>query len=191
MTFAARARSWLPLLPLLGILAVTYWLDQKAQPQSEASDTPKQHTPDAIIDNLKAVTLNQQGTPRFILSARQLVHYADDDSTTLSEPDIVALSPVHPNLHMSANHGTLSSKGDVVELNDEVKIVRAADKTRGELLILTDYVKVIPDQETAQTNRAVTVSEDGNHLSAVGMELDNKTQVIKLLAQVKASNAVK
>lgn len=190
MTVASRARSWLPLLPVLGILAVTYWLDQKTQPEAEPADHSKLHIADAIADNLHAVTLSKQGIPRFIMSAKQLVHYSDDDSTTLDEPDITALTPMRPDIHMTAKHGTLSSKGDVIELNDDVKIVRAAGKTQNELVMLTDYVKVIPDLETAQTDRPVTITDANDHLSAVGMEMDNRAQTIKLLSRVKASNAV-
>ena len=190
MTVASRARSWLPILPLLGILAATYWLDQQAQPEAEQTDNRKQHTADAIVDNLHAVTLNQQGTPRFIMAAKQLVHYSDDDSTTLDAPDITAITPMRPDVHMTSKHGALSSKGDVVELDDDVKIVRAASKTQNELVMLTDYVKVMPDLETAQTDRPVTVTDANDHLSAVGMEMDNRAQTIKLLSQVKASNAV-
>ncbi len=191
MSLTSRVRAWLPLLPLLGILAVTYWLDQQAQPETEKSDNRKQHTADAIVDGVKAVTLSEQGAPRFIMAAKQLVHYADDDSTTLAEPDIIALSPPHPDVRMTARHGVLSSKGDVVELDDGVKIVRAGSPAQSELVMQTEYLKIIPDLETAQTDRAVTLADAGNRVSAVGMEMDNKTQIIKLLARVKASNAVK
>lgn len=190
MRFATRARAWLPLLPVLGILAVTYWLDQQAQPVVDTSDSLKRHTPDAIVDQFKAVTLNLQGTPRFIMSAKQLVHYADDDSTTLTDPDITALTPQRADVRMTAKRGTLSSKGDVVELIDEVKIVRASSALQSELLIETEYAKIIPDLETAQTDRAVTITDANNHVHAVGLEMDNRAHTIKLLSQVKATNVV-
>lgn len=190
MTLVARARSWLPVLPLLGILAMTYWLDQQAKPEAQTGTGKQQHTPDAIIDQLQAVTLNQEGTPRFLMSAKQLVHYADDDSTELVEPRLTAHTSARPDINMTARKGNLSSKGDVVELSEEVEIVRAASKSRGELSIRTDYVKVVPDAETAETTHAVEVEEDKNHLSAVGMELDNRAQTLKLLSRVKASNAL-
>ena len=191
MTFGSRVRSWLPILPLLGILAVSYWLDQQTQPDEQKTGGRKQHTPDAIVDNLKAVTLDQQGTPHFIMSAKQLVHYADDDSTTLDEPDITALAPMRPDVHMTSRNGALSSKGDVIELTDGVKIVRAASPNRSELVIQTEYLKVVPDLQTAQTDRAVTMTDADGRLSSVGMDMDNKAQIIKFLAQVKAINAVK
>lgn len=191
MSVASRARSWLPLLPLLGILAVTYWLDQKTQPEEEKADSSKLHNPDAVVDNVSAVTLNQQGTPHFVMAAKQLVHYSDDDSTDLTEPDVTAIAPLRADVHMTARTGTLSSKGDVIELHNDVHIVRAASATQSELVMQTEYLKVMPNLETAQTDRPVTMDDANDHVDAVGMEMDNKAQIIKLLAQVKATNAVK
>jgi Ni,Fe-hydrogenase I cytochrome b subunit len=34
MNFASRIRHWLPLLPLLALLAATYWLNQQVLPAS-------------------------------------------------------------------------------------------------------------------------------------------------------------
>lgn len=189
MNLAARARTWLPILPLLGILAMTYWLNKQAKPALPVADRLKQHTADAIINNLKAVTLNKEGTPRLIMYAKQFVHYADDDSTTLEAPDLSVQTAMRPDVRITASHGTLSSKGDNLELFDNVEIVRAASKTQGEMLVRTDYVKVIPDLETAQTDHVVTVDEGNGHLSAIGMELDNRAQTLKLLSRVKATNA--
>lgn len=190
MTLVARVRTWLPVLPLLAILAMTYWLDQQAKPEATATDKTKQHTPDAIIDNLHAVTLSLDGTPRFLMSAKQLVHYADDDSTELNAPKLTGHSPLRPDIQMTALKGRLSSQGDVIELYDNVEIVRAASASRGALLVKTDYVKVMPDEETASTPNAVTVEEEDAHLSALGMELDNRAQTLKLLSKVKVSNAL-
>lgn len=190
MTLVARARAWLPVLPLMGILGMTYWLDQQTKPEVTATDKTRQHTPDAIIDRLHAVTLTPEGTPRFLMSAKHLVHYADDDSTTLEEPDLTAITPQRPDIHMSSHRGNLSSKGDIIELYDDVRIVRAATPAQDALLIKTDYVQVVPEQETAATPHAVTVDEGKGHLSAVGMELDYRAQNLKLLSQVKATNAI-
>lgn len=190
MTLVARARNWLPILPLLSILAMTYWLDKQAKPELAAGERKQEHTADAIIEQLQAVTLNREGTPRFIMSAKRLVHYADDDSTELLEPILTAQTAGRPDIHMTALKGSISSRGDVIELFDDVEIVRAVSKSRGELSIKTDYVKVVPDDETAETNHAVSIVEDNNHLSAVGMELDNRAQTLKLLSRVRASNAL-
>lgn len=186
MRFATRARAWLPLLPVLGILAVTYWLDQQAQPETAFIDSNKRHTADAIVENIKATTLNQQGTPHFIMAAQQLVHYADDDTTILITPQLTVLAPERSDVRMTAQRGKVSNKGDMVELYNDVTVVRAANVSLSELQIHSDYLKIYPERELLQTNRAVTISDANNQLNAVGLEMDNRAQTLKLISQVKA-----
>lgn len=190
MTLASRLSSWLPVLPLLGILAMSYSLDRQTQPEASKPDSRKQHTPDAIVDNLTATTLDRTGTPHFILQTKQLVHYTDDDSTTLSAPHITALTPSQPDVRISALRGNVSSKGDLLELQDEVKIVRAANTQLSELIISTDYLKVFPEKELSQTDKAVLVKDAQNTINAIGLDMDNQAQTIKLLSQVKALHVV-
>lgn len=190
MTLAARLSSWLPVLPLLGILAMSYSLDRQTQPEATKPDSRTQHTPDAIVDNLTATTLDRSGMPHFILQTKQLVHYTDDDSTTLVTPDITALTPAQPDVRITALRGNVSSKGDLLELQDEVKIVRAANTQLSELVISTDYLKVFPEKELSQTDRAVLLKDAHNTVNAVGLDMDNQAQTIKLLSQVKALHVV-
>ena len=51
MNFSAHVRRWLLPLPLLGLLGVTYWLDQQAQPELDIPEVNKRHDPDAIVEN--------------------------------------------------------------------------------------------------------------------------------------------
>ena len=60
MTLAARVRPWLTLLPLLGLLGATYWLNQQALPEPVKPDNSKLHEPDAIMENFSATNLNEQ-----------------------------------------------------------------------------------------------------------------------------------
>src|SRR5665811_174572 len=71
MSFSSRARYWLPLLPLFGLLGATYWLNLQVQPQAAKPDSSKRHDPDAIIENFSATKLNEQGVPSFIMVAKK------------------------------------------------------------------------------------------------------------------------
>ena len=105
MSFSSRVRYWLPLLPLLGLLGATYWLNQQVQPEPAKPDSSKRHDPDAIMENFSATKLNEQGVPRFIMAAKKMLHYPDDDSTTLEVPHLTMLSAEHPAIHATARHG--------------------------------------------------------------------------------------
>lgn len=185
MIFLSRIRHWLPLLPLFALLAATYWLNQQALPES-AKPESKGHDPDAIMENFSATNLNEQGVPDFLMAAKKLLHYPDDDSTAVDDPRITLLSPGKPAIHASAEHGTISSKGDEVFLSDNVKVLREASAHQDQMTLQTQYLHLIPDQGLANTDRAVTVVDAHSIVHATGMELDNKTRILKLLSQVKS-----
>ena len=190
-----RLRAWSALLPLLLLLAAAYWLNLQVQPLPAKIDNNNRHDPDFIISNFSATTLNEQGTPRFMIAAKKMLHYPDDDSTHLESPQLTSFLPDSPAMYVSAKNGSISGKGDEVFLRDEVKIVRAASaqsSSRGqsELIFTTTYLRIIPELDLADTDQAVTLTDAHNRINAVGMRLDNKARVIKLLSQVNSEHDV-
>jgi len=180
-----RLRSWLPLLPLLLLMAATFWLN--SQVQSSVSDPNKnlRHDPDYIIDNFTATTLDEQGKIRFIMSAKKMWHYPDDDTTLLDLPQIISLSAEHPPMHMTALRGEFSAKGDEVFLHDNVVIVRPEYAGRSELTFNTHYLHVVPNKNIADTHQEVTIVDANTRLNSVGMEMDYKARKTKFKSRVK------
>lgn len=183
-----RLREWHPLLPLLLLLAATYWLNQQVQPMLAESDSSKRHDPDIVIGKFAATTLDEQGKQRFLLSAQKLVHYPDDDSTHMEEPQLTSLSAGQPPVYISARLGKLSSKGEEVFLRDDVKVVRAASAARSKMVLTTAYLHVIPERDLADTDHPVTMVDAYDIVHAVGMQFDNKARVVKLFAQVRSQH---
>lgn len=181
-----KLRAWSPLLPLLLLLGATYWLNQQVQPLPPQPDGRKRHDPDFMVSKFSATTLNEQGLPRFLMSAEKMVHYPDDDSTYLDEPQLTGLYADRSSIHASARKGEVSSKGEEVFLRDEVKLVRAASATQSEMTFDTDYLHVIPDRDLMDTDRPVILADAHNIVRAVGMQFDNKARVVKLHAQVRS-----
>jgi len=180
-----RLRSWLLLLPLLLLLGGAYWLNLQVQPAGSGSDRNLRHDPDYMIDNFTATTLDEQGKIRFVMSAKKMWHYPDDDSTHLEIPQLTSLTAEHPPLRMSAQNGEISRKGDEVFLRNDVVIVRPAYANKSELTFSTSYLHVVPNKDIVDTDQPVTMVDARTRLNAVGMELDNKARTIKFMSQVK------
>lgn len=189
MTFASRARYWLPLLPLFALLGFTYWLNQLTRPEPGKPDNSKRHEPDAIVENFSAIKLNEQGAPHFIMAAKKMLHYPDDDSTTLEVPHLTSLPAGRPAIHAIATRGVISSKGDEVFLHEDVEVLREASVSQNELRIQTDYLHFVPERELADTDRTVTILEAHNTVQATGLEMDNRARTLKLLARVRSEYA--
>ena len=185
-----RLREWSLLLPLLLLLGATYWLNQQVRPLPPVSDGKKRHDPDFIVSKFSATSLNEQGTPRFILSAQKMEHYPDNDSTYLENLSLSSLYPNQPPVYTTARQGEISSKGNEVFLRDEVKLVRAANATQSEMTLATTYLHAIPDLGLMDTNRPIVMSDAHNAIQAIGMTFDNKTRIMKLLAQVRTQHEI-
>jgi len=186
MTIATRVRYWLPLLPLLGLLGATYWLNQQAQPEPVKPDGSRRHDPDSIVENFSAVKLNNKGTPYFIMSAAKMLHYPDDNSTALESPRITLLAEDSPPLLATSESGSISRKGDELSLQGDVEVLRDAAQEHEQLKLQTESLKIIPEQDIARSDKAVKLTEAHTTVNAIGLELNNKTRTIKLLSRVKS-----
>lgn len=189
MTLVARARHWWPILPLLGLLGASYWLNQQVQPEAAKPDRSKVHAPDALMTNFSALKFNEQGAPRFILAAKQLRHYPDDDSTEVESPHLTTLSSDRSPTHSEAKRGLITHKGDEVLLHEQVKVWRDATSQQQAMTLQTEYLRVIPERDWAETNLPVTLTNTSTTVNAVGLEMDNHARTIKLLAQVRSEHA--
>ncbi|CAH1385821.1 LPS export ABC transporter periplasmic protein LptC [Candidatus Nitrotoga sp. M5] len=184
-----RLRAWLTGLPqllLLLLLAAAYWLNQQVQPLPLIPDSSKRHDPDFIVSEVVATTLNEQGKPRFVVAAKKMLHYPDNDSTYLEAPKLTSFDPDHPPIHTYANNGIVSGNGEEIFLRDDVRVVRTASATQSEMTFTTTYLHVIPDSGLAETDQPVTMIDGRNIVHAVGMKFDNKARIVKLLAQIKS-----
>jgi len=184
-----RLRAWSALLPLLVLLAGTYWLSQQVLPLPPVPNYKARHDPDFIVDNFSAVSLGERGAPRFLIAAQRMQHYPDDDTTDLTEPRLTSPGVGNPPIHISARRGEVSHNGDEVFLYDEVEVIRDASAAMGEMKASTSYLHVVPDAEAADTDRPVTITEERGTTTAMGMTVDSKARVLKLLAQVRGEYA--
>lgn len=182
-----RLSTVVPLL-LAGVLAVfTLWLERFAQDPERGVVGPSRHDPDYIVEKLHAVLLGETGAASYSLAATRMVHYPDDDTTLLTAPKFVSYGSPEATVTVTASEGVVSAKGDHVYFQDDVRVERAAQDGVGELVMRTTFLHVIPDRHIARTDRAVTLSDGANTVSAVGLEINSETRVIKLLSNVRGN----
>lgn len=191
MNAVSRWRHWLPLFPLLALLAFVYWLDKQVQVEAVMAVNKQRHDPDGIMDNFHATKMDMQGVPRFILIAQQLRHYPDHDTTELELPRMTMLTAQSPPVHMNGMRGSISSQGDEVIFRENVSVVREAAGDQSAMTLRTEYLRVLPNQDWANTDKPVTIVDANNTVRAIGMEMDNKTRILKLLSQVRSEHHAK
>jgi lipopolysaccharide export system protein LptC len=185
-----RLIRWSPLILLALLAALTFWLDRKVQPTARNPDGSTRHDPDFMVDNFSAMKMNPDGTRRYALSARRLVHYPDDNSAELELPRLVYFDYERAPVTVRSDTAQVANGGDDVHFHGDVQVLRSAYGGNPELGVFTSYLHVIPDKDLAQTDKPVRMVEGNSTASSVGLEFDNKTRHIKLLSEVKANYAI-
>lgn len=179
-----RLLSVLPVLLLALLAALTYWLDHAVQSTPAASaDKQLQHDPDFIIETLLATRMDVNGRIRDTLRAAKMMHYPDDDTTTLEQPHYVNLTRGEP-LSVTSREARVTSNAGNIYFHREVVARRAAPAGTA-LQVNTEYLHVLPDDNIAKTNQHVTVTDANMKIEAAGMELNNETRVLKLRGNVR------
>lgn len=182
-----RLGGWFPFL-LLGFLAgLTFWLDRVVQPPANAQTSEVRHEPDYIVDGLSASRMDPEGRLKHTLRATRMTHYSDDDITHLIEPKFVTYSEGGAPVTVTSRKARMSGNGENVYFENQVRVVRAAVANQGELMLETNYLHVIPDENTARTDRPVTIRHPAGVISASGLELNSETRVLRLEGRVRST----
>jgi lipopolysaccharide export system protein LptC len=182
-----RFGGWFPLVLLTFLAALTFWLDRIVQPSAGTQTNTVKHDPDYIVDGLNALRMDSQGRVKHTLRARRMTHYPDDDLTLLLEPKLVTFSEGQPPVTVTSRHARVSGNGEDVYFEEQVRVVRAPDAQQSELVLDTDYLHVIPDDNIVKTNQAVTIHNDGAVVTASGLELNSETRILQLQGRVRST----
>ena len=182
--------NWSPLILIALLASLTFWLDQKVQPPARLPDGSSRHDPDFIVEGFSAVKMNEDGSRRYALSAKRMVHYPDDDSTNLELPKLVYFDYQRAPVTVRSDTAQSTQGNNDVFFEGDVQVVRSAYETNPELGIFTSFLHVIPDSDLAKTDRLVRMVEGKSTGSSVGLEFDNRTRQIKLLSEAKVSYEV-
>lgn len=181
-----RSAMWFLLLVLAMLAALSLWVQQAVQPPTPKPDGSARHDPDYKLTNFSTVKTDQNGNLRNTLQAAEMVHYPDDDSTELTRPNFTMFSANKPFTRFAGERGLVSSDGKEVQIIGNVKVVRGATGRKGELTLLTDYLYILPDEDIAKTDRAVTITQAPKTvIRGTGMLYNKKQGTLELYKNVR------
>lgn len=182
-----KLATWFPLLLLTVLAALTFWLDRIVQPQESIHNGSARHDPDYIVDNLSAMRTSVDGNIKDTLTADKMIHYPDDDSTHLLMPKLVSMVPKNAPVTITSREALISSDGENIFFKDNVRVTRSAYADRSEMVMETSYLHVIPQEDIAKTDQPVTITDANTIVKSIGLELNNKTQILKLESRVRGT----
>jgi lipopolysaccharide export system protein LptC len=174
-----------PLLLMLALAVLTFWLELVTREEEELRRAPRRHDPDYIVDRLMHTRFDARGVAESTLAAEKMLHYPDDDSTELLAPRLVQTRANQPRVTVSAERATLSRDGDELFLYDNVLVVREAGAGRAETRMRTSFLQVARAQSVLRTDADVVITESDRVLSGRGMEYHNDSRQFFLRERVR------
>jgi lipopolysaccharide export system protein LptC len=188
-----RATAWSPVFLLGGLAALTYWLDAQVQTPPPRRDGSARHDTDLFIEDVRAVKLDPEGRPLQSLVARRADHFGDDQTTEFRDIALGLTQTGRPPFHVTANEATLSGNRESIDFRGNVRATRDAapaspgEARSGPVTLTTEFLHVLPDNEIARTDKAVTIEEPRGIIHAVGLEMDNSETTVKLKSSVRGT----
>ena len=178
-----HSANLLPLMLLTLLAALTFWLERATHNDTAASNGKARHDPDFIVSDLEMRQFNLDGSLKHALEAKRMLHYTDDDSTSVIDPTLTFYSHSQPT-RLSAHQARVSKDGKEVHLSDNVRMVREANDDTPELLVTSAELLVYPDDEIARTSTPVMISQGRSVIIGTGIEVDSREQTLKLMGRV-------
>lgn len=181
----AKWWTYIPVLIVGALAALTYWLDINVQPDPEKRVTD---APDFIIEGLNAIKMNEDGTPRYAVVADKMTHFQDKTSdTVLVKPTLTRYEAGKAPTTIRSNEGRLSPDGADAYFIGDVHVRQPASAQDPEMTLTTTYLHVIPDKDLAQTDKPVTMTRGKSTMTGVGLELNNNLRTARLQSKVRGT----
>ena len=187
MQLGTKSAIVFPLALLLLLALLTFWIDKSVQPQLPKLDGSSRHDPDYMMSNFETTKTDINGALRYKLAAAEMKHFPDVDTTDLIKPRFTQFAKDKPYTKLEGDTGNISSDGEQVEVFGNVLVMREAFGDKGEMTVETDYLKILPNEEYATTDRPVVIKQaPGTVVYATGLIYEKNQQTVTLLHKVRA-----
>lgn len=170
------------------LAAVGSWLLLRNLGQGPpAPHNAKRHVPDYYMVNFTRTQMDKFGKPKNRLTAKRMVHYADDGSSELVQPKLQIYNSDGPPWNISADSAWVGPNNDVVLMHGDTFIWRNDAQGKLAMQVVTSNVRVLLDSRYADTDdyAAITDVPSVSLMTGVGMRADLRQDRLELLSHVR------
>lgn len=179
------------IISLLMITAVGFatWATLSFYRPTTTITTPTIELPDAYMEDVVAFVMDKFGKPSMKIVTPRMVHFAKNNTSRLTTPEIVLYRESSKPWYITAKYGKSSQGVAQVDFWENVELFHPADEANPDTWIKTSILTIHPNQQTAFTNDIITLTQENLLLQAIGMQADMKSGNIKLLSHARGEYA--
>jgi LPS export ABC transporter protein LptC len=127
---------------------------------------------------------NEQGQVDYRIIADRVEQQEDGEDLVLTKMSVEYTPDTDVRWNISAARATAREHLDVLELQEEVRLVYVADAEQDETVFETSSLRLVADQFSATSDQPVTMRKGRADITATGLELDLETDFWKLESDV-------
>jgi lipopolysaccharide export system protein LptC len=167
------------------LAAISFWALEVAQRGGdEARPQTARTEPDYFIEDFSYTRLAPNGKAQYLITGKKLVHYPTDDSSVIERPTVRSFSAKSSPMTLSAQRAKITKKQREVHLYDQVRLERPQTRDAASLVVESDYMLALPDEDLVKTDRPVVIRAGESRLSGTGMVADNTKHQLTLQSRV-------
>ena len=184
-----RITAFIAIVLLASLAGVSYWYSQTTRLKKISSPVSREG-PDFAANGVTLTQFDETGRATNRLHAAELMHFAADDHSELSQPRLISLRPNQPQLEARAKSANVEAGGERVLLSGDVVVTRAPGRDGSPPMQLrTQQLTAIPDLDRYSTDVAAEVDNGDSVVRSIGMDYDNVQRVVKFRSQVRGTLA--
>ena len=171
----------------LAWLSVQWQRDQTSTDPADAT-LARMETPDAYMEGVVSRRMDASGRPGHEMRATRATHFAQGDRSEFEAPFITVYRKDGSLWTIEAERGLATAGNDEVLLSGEVLMRRPLDPAQpagaAEIEVFTRELRILSDEEFAETDQPTTIVHRYGRVDAVGMKVWFKQERLQLLSQV-------
>ena len=164
------------------LLAITVWWSITENYEEEQLHQAKSKSyVEIFMNEFEITTMNENGSPNYILNGSHLQRYNDSDETEVQQP-VFNLLQENGQWKISADNAIINDKNDTIQLNDNV--IMQQQNIEPAITIRTQRLLINTKTQIAQTQTQINITQGQSLLEAKGMIFNNLTSELELLSNV-------
>ena len=184
-----RITAFIAIVLLASLAGVSYWYSQTTRLKKVAASVSREG-PDFVANGVTLTQFDETGRATNRLHANELMHFAADDHSELSQPRLISLRPDQPQLEARSRSANVERGGERILLAGDVVVTRAPGKdSAAPMQLRTQQLTAIPDLDRYSTDAAVEVERGDSVVRSIGMDYDNVQRVVKFRSKVRGTIA--
>ena len=187
MNDGLRRRYPALLLLVLGSLlaALSFWaLEVTLRTGDEQRPQTARTEPDYFVEDFSYTRLAPNGKAQYLITGKRLVHYPADDSSEIELPAVRSFTAQSSPMTLRAERAKITKDQREIHLHDKVRLERPQVRGSDPLIVESDYMLALPDDDLVKTNRPVVIHVGESKLVGTGMVADNVKRQLTLQSKV-------